>query len=88
MAKVAVVLAVGARFKGQASSSTDTSKFTSAAVAKADVDLPVIVINGTPKRFNIGRMVTISLVSPEFDTASTTSFPVIIPMSPWLASPG
>ncbi len=35
-----------------------------------------------------GRIVTISLVPPEFEMASTTSCAVIMPRSPWLASPG
>ena len=33
-------------------------------------------------------MVSSSSVSPEFEMASTTSRGVIIPKSPWLASPG
>ena len=42
IASVAVVLAVGARFSGQASSATLTSRCTSAAFASVDSGLPVI----------------------------------------------
>ena len=35
-----------------------------------------------------GSSVRISAVSPEFDSASTRSWRVIMPMSPWLASAG
>jgi hypothetical protein len=47
-----------------------------------------MAISGTPRRLISGRMVRISGVSPEFEIASTTSVAVIIPRSPWLASPG
>ncbi len=45
-------------------------------------------ISGTPRRLIAGTMVRISSVSPEFDSASTASSRVIMPTSPWLASPG
>jgi hypothetical protein len=35
-----------------------------------------------------GRIVVSSSVSPEFESASTTSAAVIMPMSPWIASAG
>ena len=47
-----------------------------------------MLIIGTPSRLRIGRMVSSSAVSPELEIASTTSFGVIMPRSPWLASPG
>jgi len=65
MARVAVVLAVGASPRGQA-----------------------FAISGTPRRLISGRMVRISSVSPELEMASTASLAVIMPRSPWLASPG
>ena len=88
MASAAEVLAVGASPSGQASCSTLTSMFTSASRAMRERSLPVRVMSGTPRRLISGRMVRISSVSPEFDRASTTSSPVIMPRSPWLASPG
>ena len=65
MTKQAVVLEVGARFKGQASVLTLTLRCTSAALARVESSAPVIVISGVPRRFNIGNRVTISLVVPE-----------------------
>ncbi len=47
-----------------------------------------MLISGTPKRLIMGTMVRISPVLPELDSASTTSLRVIMPRSPWLASPG
>ena len=88
IANAAVVLAVGARFKGQASAGTPMSRCTVAMRASADCEFPVKAIKGTPNRLMTGRMVRISLVSPEFDSASTASSRVIMPTSPWLASPG
>jgi len=83
-----VVLEVGARSSGQASASTPTSRFTSARRARVDSGLPVMAISRAPMRLISGRIVRISGVVPEFDSASTTSLPVIMPRSPWLASPG
>ena len=48
MASVAVVLAVGARLRGQASSATLTSRCALAERARFDLGLPVTAINGTP----------------------------------------
>ena len=47
-----------------------------------------MVINGIPRRLIRGKMVITSAVLPEFEMAITTSFLVIMPRSPWLASPG
>ena len=86
--KATVVLDVGAKSCGQASLLTLTSRLTSAATASAELASPVMLISGTPKRFKMGMMVAISAVLPELDKAMTTSFGVIMPRSPWLASPG
>ena len=65
MASVAVVLAVGARFRGQASSATLMSRCTSAALAIVEFGLPVRDSSFAPIRLTIGRMVITSSVSPE-----------------------
>ncbi len=88
IASVAVVLAVGARFNGQASSATLTSSVTFAARPRVESVLPTRTMSGTASRFRCGSSRTSSGVSPEFDRASTTSVRVIIPRSPWLASAG
>ncbi len=88
IASVAVVLAVGARFSGQASCSTETSRCTSADLASVEPGRPVIDTSGTPMRLISGRIVSTSAVSPEFEMAITASSRVIMPRSPWLASPG
>ena len=41
-----------------------------------------------PQRFITGKTASISLLSPEFEMAMTTSLLLIMPKSPWLASPG
>ena len=88
MARVAVVLEVGASPRGQASAATLTSMQTLASRASVEPCRPVRAIRGTPRRLMMGRMVRISAVSPELDSARTTSWGVIMPRSPWLASPG
>ena len=85
---VAVVLEVGARFSGQASTGTLTSRCTSAMRASEEFGLPLIATSGTPWRLISGRMASSSSVSPELLSARTTSFSVIMPRSPWLASAG
>ena len=82
IAKVTVVLVVGARFKGQASLSTETSRLAQAALDNTDSALPVMLIRGIPRRFISGNMVTTSTVLPELEMAITTSFLVIMPRSP------
>ena len=82
MTNAAVVLAVGARFSGQASSGTVTSRVTVALRARVEAALPVRVISGVPRRFRCGSRNTSSGLSPELDSASTTSLAVIIPRSP------
>ena len=82
----AVVLAVGAKFSGQASAATPTSRWTEAAVASAEAGLPVSATTGMPRRRNVGTSAKTSAVSPLFDKAMTPSSRVIMPRSPWLAS--
>ena len=64
MASAAVVDAVGARPSGQASSRTDTSSETSAALDSPDPGCPVITISGTASRLIAGVSATSSAVSP------------------------
>ena len=78
----AVVLEVGASPNGHASFSTLTSRCASAASARVESTFPVSATSGAPRRLISGRMVRISVVSPELDNASTTSLLVIMPMSP------
>ena len=82
------VLEVGARSIGQASAGTLTSRWTSAARARLDAGRPVIVISGLPWRFSTGSSISTSSLSPEYERARTTSASVIMPRSPWPASPG
>ena len=84
----AVVLAVGARPSGHASSETLTSTCTSARRASVEPGLPVSAMSGTPWRRIVGTIISSSSVSPELDSAMTMSSGVIMPRSPWLASPG
>ncbi len=56
IARVAVVLAVGASPRGQASSFTEISRKTSPARARALCGLPAMAINGSPMRLMTGRM--------------------------------
>src|SRR5690606_40189966 len=86
--RLAVVEEVGARFSGQASVLTLASRLAAAARASSDWGLPVMLIRVIPRRLISGSSVTISLVVPELERASTTSSWVIMPMSPWLASAG
>ena len=84
----AVVLLVGARSSGQASAGTLASMCASAWRARVDCGRPVIAIKRLPWRASTGSRVTSSSVSPELDNASTMSASVIMPRSPWPASPG
>src|SRR5690606_1975176 len=86
--RLAVVDDVGARLSGQASAATLASRLTAAALASTEAGLPVMLIRVMPRRLISGSNVTISLVVPELESASTTSSRVIMPMSPWLASAG
>ena len=88
MASDAVVLEVGARSIGQASAGTLTSRWTSASRARVELGRPVIVISLLPWRLSTGSSISTSSLSPEYDSAITTSASVIMPRSPWPASPG
>src|SRR3989344_1866907 len=88
MASWAVVLAVGAKFRGQASRSTLQSSTRSAWRASVDCSPPVIAISGAPRRLSTGRMAVSSPLSPLLEIARTRSSPVTMPRSPWLASAG
>ena len=58
IASVAVVLAVGARFSGQASSATLTSRCTAASRASVEAGLPVIAITGVSRRAQMRQQAT------------------------------
>jgi len=88
MASWAVVLAVGAKFRGQASCATALSSVTRACLARIDCRPPVMAISGTPWRVSTGKMAASSSLSPLLEMASTTSIGWIMPRSPWLASAG
>ena len=87
-ASAAVVLDVGARFIGHASSGTLTSSTTSHWRASVETGLPVRRTIGTPSRLRGGKIARTSSVSPEFERASTTSPRATIPRSPWTPSAG
>ena len=88
MASWAVVLAVGAKFRGQASRGTPQSSTRSAWRANVDCSPPVMAIKGAPRRLSTGKMAVSSPLSPLLEMASTRSSPVTMPRSPWLASAG
>ena len=83
----AVVLDVGASPSGQASLLTLISRWISAVFARVDCGFPVNAMSDIPILLSIGSNDVISFVSPEFDKAMTRSCLVIMPRSPWLASP-
>ena len=82
------MLDVGAKPSGQASAETLMQTWVSANLARVESLLPVIEISFAPMRLITGMIASTSLVSPELEMVNTTSLPVIIPKSPWLASPG
>src|SRR3989442_1145298 len=88
MASAAVVDDVGARFIGHASSATLTSSTTSHWRASVEPGLPVRSTIGTPSRLSGGRIASTSSVSPEFESASTTSPRATMPRSPCTPSAG
>ena len=88
IAKVAVVLAVGARSRVQASFSTDVSRYISDPFAKVEFCRPINPIIVTPFLCIAGRIWINSIVSPLLLTISNTSSLVIMPRSPWVASAG
>ena len=86
MASIAVVEAVGARFRGQASREIATESVRSAARATEESGTPVIAIVRSDRARAKSSSRTISGDSPEADRASTTSPATSIPRSPWDAS--
>ena len=87
-ASAAVVLAVGARFSGQASCRAPAYRWMSAYWASGDSASPVRAMRAAPTRLTCGTMVISSSVRPELDSAMNTSCAVTMPRSPWLASAG
>ena len=83
-----VVEVVGARPLGQASSALGRTSATSAARASALSRSAVMAISGRPKRLACWTTSRSSGVSPDHDSASTTSPSATMPRSPWLASAG
>ena len=81
-ASAAVVLAVGTRFNGQASSDTWQSSATSAAWPSVDRQSPVMAISRAPRRLIVSSRRRISSVSPLRDSATTTSSDWMTPRSP------
>ncbi len=69
----AVVDAVGARFSGQASSRIAIETTTSAPLPSVESFRPVIATSVAPRRLTCGISATISSVSPECESARTTS---------------
>ena len=55
---------------------------------KVEFRRPIIPIIVTPFYWSAGKIWMSSMVSPLFETINTTSSLVIIPWSPWVASPG
>src|SRR5438067_1228950 len=88
IASAAVVLAVGARFIGQASSATLQSSATSAACARLEEGTPVIAMSRAPSRRIVSSSRRISSVSPLYESAITTSSIWMTPRSPCVASAG
>ena len=78
----AVVLAVGTRFIGHASSAIPQSSVTSAAFASVDRADPLIAITFAPIRRIASISRISSSVSPLCDSARTTSSSRIAPRSP------
>ena len=81
-AKVAVVLDVGAKPRGQASSDAPKVKATSADLGKIPRLSRLILMSGMPSFFTTGSNVRISSDSPEFEMPINTSPLTNIPRSP------
>ena len=82
------VLAVGARFSGQTSRSTEPSSTTSQPVARLDARRPTRAIRAVPRRRRWGRIASNSSVSPLFESSRATSSAATMPRSPCRASTG
>src|SRR5690606_32351645 len=72
----------------QASLATLIVNIASATLPNDEKGLLVMLIIGIPRRHKSGSSVTISMELPEYEMAITMSSLVIVPKSPWLASPG
>lgn len=83
-----VVLAVGAKPNGQASSWTEISRVTSLVLASEEFILPVIATTGTFIRLTNGRSCSTSCVSPLFEMAIKASRLASMPRSPCTPSAG
>ena len=88
IASAAVVLDVGAKFSGQASRLTATVKCAWLAWPSGLSGLLLMPTSLLPRRASSGSIATTSPDEPELLSPMTTSSLVIMPMSPWLASPG
>ena len=88
IARSAVVLAVGASPRGQASFSTPTSITISLYRAKVDLRFPVKAITLHPILRMLGTSKFSSSVSPLLERASNTSSGLTMPRSPCIASTG
>ena len=88
MASMAVVLAVGARPRGQASRGTPVSMTTKLARPRVELGRPVKLIRGEPRRLRLGRRMVSSWVSPLLDRTRITSSLDTMPRSPCMASTG
>ena len=82
MARVAVVLLVGARLRGHASLSTLTLMWHEEYFASRELGLPLMPIMGISICSTMGMKRSSSSVCPELDIANTTSSRVITPRSP------
>ena len=88
-ASAAVVLAVGARFSGQASSFDAAVERRRRPPGRAwSAGKPVIAIIRAPTRRIVSSSRRISPVSPPYDSATITSSACRAPRSPWIASAG
>ena len=88
MASMAVVLAVGASPRGQASRGTPVSMVTWLRCPRVEPGRPVMVMSGAFRRSRLGMRMVSSRVSPLLDRARTTSAPDTMPRSPCMASTG
>src|SRR6267378_1979034 len=87
-ASAAVVLAVGARVSGHASSLTVASRTTLAWRARTESGAPVTAMMGTPSRFSCSTRPNSSSVEPLLESrTATSSFPTM-PRSPCNESTG
>ena len=80
---MAVVLVVGARSCGHASSRTEASSQTSEWRASVDALSPVMATVRTPSRLSCSRSGSSSSVSPLLEMRIATSLLETIPRSPW-----